>query len=79
MLEYASFSYWLLYPAYQQLDKMYDPLWLLREVFKEIRPWEMIYETRDSFRDLLDRAFYTFEKRFTDLKVSPIYSPVNAS
>ena len=50
-------------------DKMYDPLWLLREIFSGIQPWELINTTRDSFRVLLDRAFYTFEERFSELKV----------
>jgi hypothetical protein len=69
ILEYASYSYWLLYPAYQNVDKMYEPLWLLREVFTDIQPWELIYDARDSFRDLLDRAFYTFEERYVEYKV----------
>ena len=70
VLQYASYSYWLLYPAYQHVDKMYDPLWLLREFFKDLEPWNLIYEARESLRALLDRAFYTFEETFIELKVS---------
>jgi hypothetical protein len=68
VLQYASHSYWLLYPAYEHANKMYDPLWLLREFFDEIEPWNLIYDVRESFRALLDNAFYTFEVTFAEYK-----------
>jgi hypothetical protein len=70
VLSTASHSYWLMYPANQHIEKMYEPLWLLRQIFSEIRPWNMIYEAQNSLRELLDRAFFTFEERFVELKVS---------
>ena len=69
VLRYASHSYWLLYPAYEHANKMYDPLWLLREIFDEIQPWNLIYDVRESFRQLLDNAFFTFEETYVEYKV----------
>jgi len=53
--------YWNMYPATNKLDVMYEPLWLLREIFTEIRPWSLIWNAQDDVRTMMDNAMYTFE------------------
>jgi len=52
---------WNMYPATNKLDVMYEPLWLLREIFTEIRPWSLIWNAHDDVRHMMDNAIYTFE------------------
>jgi len=54
-------SWWNLRPAYDKIEVMYDPLWLLREIFSDIYPWSLIWKGRDYVSNTMDNAFYTFE------------------
>jgi len=54
-------SWWNMRGAYDKLDCMYDPLWLLREIFSDIYPWGLIWTGRDHLSQTMDNAFYTFE------------------
>jgi len=65
-LGWVSRSYWTMRPATEKLDVMYEPLWLLREIFSEIWPWSIIWKTQDSIRDVTDRAIYTFEVKLKE-------------
>jgi len=60
-LDHAA-RYWNMYPATNKLDVMYEPLWLLREIFSEIRPWSLIWNAHDDVRTMMDNAMYTFEQ-----------------
>jgi len=53
---------WHMYPATNKLDVMYEPLWLLREIFTDIRPWSLIWNAHDDVRHMMDNAIYTFEQ-----------------
>eukprot|EP00179_Madagascaria_erythrocladioides_P022304 CAMPEP_0198338038 /NCGR_PEP_ID=MMETSP1450-20131203/32457_1 /TAXON_ID=753684 ORGANISM="Madagascaria erythrocladiodes, Strain CCMP3234" /NCGR_SAMPLE_ID=MMETSP1450 /ASSEMBLY_ACC=CAM_ASM_001115 /LENGTH=563 /DNA_ID=CAMNT_0044042893 /DNA_START=71 /DNA_END=1759 /DNA_ORIENTATION=+ len=50
------------YEARQALRGLYDPLWLLRTVFKTIAPWSVVYDGNERFDQLFDDALYTFAK-----------------
>jgi len=62
-LDWTGRSWWTMRPVTQKLDVMYDPLWLLREVFSEISPWSLIWNGHDQLRKRMDNAVYTFEER----------------
>jgi hypothetical protein len=53
---------WTMWHATQKLDVMYDPLWLLHEIFTDIRPWSLIWSAHDDMRAMMDKAMYTFEQ-----------------
>jgi hypothetical protein len=55
-------SYWELREAFNEVDSMYDPLWLLRDLFADIYPWRLISTAHDDLRNVLSKAFYTFEQ-----------------
>jgi hypothetical protein len=61
-LDWTGRSWWTMRPATQKLDIMYDPLWLLREIFTDIRPWYLIWNGHDQIRQKMDNAIYTFEE-----------------
>jgi len=54
-------SWWNLRGAYEKVEAMYDPLWLLREIFSDIYPWSLIWTGRDYISGTMDNAFFTFE------------------
>jgi len=54
-------SWWNLRPSYEKIEAMYDPLWLLREIFSDIYPWSLIWTGRDHISTTMDNAFFTFE------------------
>jgi len=62
-LDWTAGSYWTMRNATSKLDVMYDPLWLLREIFSEIYPWSLIWNGQDAIRKRMDNAIYTFEER----------------
>jgi len=41
---------------------MYEPLWLLRELFSDIYPWHLIWKAHDSIYKQTDKAVYTWEQ-----------------
>jgi hypothetical protein len=53
---------WAMWHATQKLDVMYDPLWLLHEIFTDIRPWTLIWNAHDDVKHMMDNAIYTFEQ-----------------
>jgi len=61
-LDYFARSYWQLHPAMKKVDDLYEPLWLLREVFTDIWPWNLIYKGHDAIYKHVDKAVYTWEK-----------------
>jgi len=61
-LDYFARSYWQLHPALKKVDDMYDPLWVLREIFSDIYPWSLIWKGHDSVYKHVDNAVYTWEQ-----------------
>lgn len=61
-LDWLGRSYWELRTALNKLDVMYDPLWLLQEIFPQIWPWHYIWKGHSRIYKLTDNAVYTFEK-----------------
>jgi len=61
-LDYFARSYWQLYSALKKVDEMYEPLWLLREIFSDISPWGLIWKGHDSVYKHIDNAVYTWEQ-----------------
>jgi len=68
-LDYVPRS-WEMYDATRELDILYDPLWALNVIFKEIYPWSLIWRGHDQLRDTMDNAMYTFEKKLMDTEAS---------
>lgn len=61
-LDYFSRSYWELRDALRKTDEMYEPLWLLREIFSDIYPWGLIWKAHNSVYHHIDNAVYTWEQ-----------------
>jgi hypothetical protein len=61
-LDYFARSYWQLHHALKKVDDMYDPLWVLREIFTDIYPWSLIWKGHDSVYKHVDNAVYTWEQ-----------------
>jgi len=61
-LDWLGRSYWELRTALNKLDVMYDPLWVLQEIFPQIWPWHYIWKGHSRIYKLTDNAVYTFEK-----------------
>jgi len=57
---------WDIYNATRKIDILYDPLWVLHEIFPDIYPWSMIWQGHDSIRKTMDNAIYTYEKKLLD-------------
>jgi hypothetical protein len=71
-LNWTARSYWTMRPATSKLDIMYDPLWVLREIFSEISPWTLIWKGQDKITKKMDNAIYTFQtKLMTRLEQNP--------
>jgi len=60
-MDWFARSWWSLRPATEKLDVMYEPLYLLREVFSNIYPWWSIWKGQDQLRKKMDNAVYTFQ------------------
>jgi len=65
-LDYFGRSWWSQRPALKKLDIMYEPLWLLREIFTDIYPWRLIWDLQDRLMKIGDSAVYTFETKLKD-------------
>jgi len=61
-LDYVPRSY-LMWRATDKVDVMYDPLWLLRNIFTDIYPWSLIWGAHNDIRKKMDNAMYTFEEK----------------
>lgn len=61
-LDYFARSYWELKPALKLTDEMYEPLWALNLIFKDIWPWHLIWHAHHTIHKHTDRAVYTWEK-----------------
>jgi len=68
-LDYVPRS-WEMYDSTRELDILYDPLWALNVIFKEIYPWSLIWQGHDQLRETMDNAMYTFEKKLLDTESS---------
>jgi len=68
-LDYVPRS-WEMYDSTRELDILYDPLWALNIIFKDIYPWSLIWRGHDHLRGTMDNAFYTFEKKLLDTETS---------
>jgi len=66
-LDWVARSWWTMRPATEKLDVMYEPLWLLREIFTDIYPWSMIWNAQDAIRQTTDNAIFTFETKLKEL------------
>jgi len=64
-LDYFPHS-WKMYDITRQADVMYDPLWALNIIFKEIYPWELIWTAHDSLRGKMDNAVYTYQQKLLE-------------
>jgi len=60
-MDWFAGSWWSLRPATEKLDVMYEPLYLLREIFPNIYPWWSIWKGQDQLRKKMDNAVYTFQ------------------
>jgi hypothetical protein len=61
-LDYFARSYWELRPAMVLTQRMYEPLWALNIIFKDIWPWHLVWRAQDYIYKHTDKAVYTFEK-----------------
>jgi len=64
-LDWFGRSWWELRTAMTKVDEMYEPLWALNLVFKEIWPWHEIWKGHRKIYKLADNAVYTFEDEVT--------------
>jgi len=62
-LDWYACGWWNLWDAFEIINKLVEPLELLREVFSDIWPWGLVYEARDRFHKLRDNAVFTFQTR----------------
>jgi hypothetical protein len=69
-------SYWQLYPALKKVDEMYEPLWLLREIFADIWPWNLIWKGHDSLFTHIDNAVFTWEQAMLKDKNAELAEPI---
>eukprot|EP00755_Sulcionema_specki_P004252 Sspe_Gene.29611::Locus_14156_Transcript_1_1_Confidence_1.000_Length_1758::g.29611::m.29611 len=53
--------------ALDLMRQLYDPLWALRTVFRDIRPWSLLWRGWDELCTLQDSAAYTFEEEVRGL------------
>jgi hypothetical protein len=75
-LDYFARSYWELYPAMKRVDEMYEPLWVLREIFSDIYPWSLIWSGHDAIYKHVDNAVYTWEKAMLKEKNVDLREPI---
>eukprot|EP01114_Cavostelium_apophysatum_P012894 TRINITY_DN29_c0_g2_i1.p1 TRINITY_DN29_c0_g2~~TRINITY_DN29_c0_g2_i1.p1 ORF type:complete len:570 (+),score=208.29 TRINITY_DN29_c0_g2_i1:199-1908(+) len=68
-LDYVPRS-WAIWDATRKLDPMYEPLWALNVVFKDIYPWWSIWRGQDNVRNVTDDAIYTFEQKLLENEAS---------
>jgi hypothetical protein len=54
---------WNMWPSLDKVNVMYEPLWALNIIFKDIYPWGLIWTAYDDLRFRMDSAMYTFEQR----------------
>jgi len=69
-LDYVPRS-WELYASTRELDILYDPLWALNVIFREIYPWSLIWRGHDEIRGTMDNAIYTFEQKLLESEALP--------
>lgn len=64
MGEFTRWSRWQYnWDARNKLAEMYEPLWLLHEIFTDISPWSLVWNGYDKLYHLTDNATYTFESK----------------
>jgi len=61
-LDWFAWSYHM-WEAFEKINVLYDPLWVLHDIFPDIYPWYLIWTSRDAIRDVVDNAIWTFQKR----------------
>jgi len=59
-------SYWEMRPATDKTESMYEPLWALNLIFKDIYPWSLIWKSHDHLRHVTDNAVWTWERVLVD-------------
>lgn len=67
-LNYFGRSYWSSWDALKMLDVLYEPLYLLREIFPDIWPWGTIQKGRDFIMQVTDNSVYTFQVKLKAFK-----------
>jgi len=75
-LDYFARSYWQLHPALRKVDDMYEPLWVLREIFSDIYPWSLIWKGHDSVYKHVDNAVYTWEQAMLKERNPELAEPI---
>jgi len=75
-LDYLGRSYWELHKALHKVDEMYEPLWLLREIFTDIYPWSLIWKGHDSVYRHVDSAVYTWEQEMLKNRRDDLAEPI---
>jgi len=75
-LDYFARSYWELRTALRRTDDMYEPLWLLREIFSTIYPWGLIWKAHNSVYKHTDNAVYTWEQGMLKEKNPELAEPL---
>lgn len=75
-LDYFAKSYWQLYPAMKKVDELYEPLWLLRDVFRDIYPWSLIWKGHDTIYKHVDNAVYTWEQSMLKERNRELADPI---
>jgi len=75
-LDYFAKSYWEMRDALKKTDDMYEPLWLLREIFSDIYPWGLIWKAHNLVYKHTDNAVYTWEQAMLKEKNPELAEPI---
>jgi len=75
-LDYFARSYWELHSSLKRTDDMYEPLWLLREIFSDISPWGLIWKAHHYIYRHTDNAVYTWEQAMLKEKNPELAEPL---
>jgi len=65
-LNWYTWRYWPLQPAYEQTQKMYETLDELSIIFKHIWPWYIIWRANEDINKRSDNAVWTWEHQLLD-------------
>lgn len=75
-LDYFARSWWELRPALEAVDVMYDPLYVLRDIFDSIWPWHYIWKGHNYIYRHTDNAVYTWEQAMLKEKNMELAEPL---
>jgi len=75
-LDYFGRSHWELRSSLNKIDVMYEPLWVLREIFSDISPWGLIWKGHNAVYRHVDNAVYTWEQAMLKEKNPELAEPI---